>query len=80
MFEPKAVPQDPEGLSSYLSDTLREISIGLQKGLMREVEFLHVAPAKPREGMVRGADGTDWNPGAGKGVYVYYSSAWNKLG
>lgn len=80
MFEPQAVPQDPAGLSVYLSDTLREIAIAFQSGLAREVEFLHVAPTKPREGMVRGADGTDWNPGAGQGVYVYYGSTWNKLG
>ena len=39
-----------------------------------------VAPAKPRDGMVAFADGTNWNPGGtGAGVYVYASSAWIKL-
>lgn len=37
-------------------------------------------PAKPRDGMVAHADGTNWNPGGtGKGLYVYSTSAWVKL-
>lgn len=44
------------------------------------VEFVNVAPAKPRDGMLVGADGTNWNPGAGKGVYVYYATSWHFLG
>lgn len=38
-----------------------------------------VAPDKPREGMIRYADGTSWNPGSGKGVYWYSGSAWTKM-
>ena len=44
------------------------------------LEERHVAPAKPRTGLIVLADGTDWDPGAGAGVYCYYGSAWNKLG
>ena len=40
----------------------------------------NVAPSKPREGLTVLADGTNWNPGSGAGVYTYYSSAWHKLG
>lgn len=57
-----------------------KIALVLETALARKVEFLNVAPKKPREGMIRGADGTNWNPGAGKGVYAYYSGTWNKLG
>ena len=39
----------------------------------------HVAPIKPRTGMMVYADGTDWDPGSGAGVYVYTGSAWSKL-
>jgi hypothetical protein len=45
-----------------------------------EIEFLHVEPLKVFEGLTVGADGTDWNPGAGQGVYTYYAGGWNKLG
>ena len=41
---------------------------------------LNVAPAKVREGMIALADGTNWNPGSGAGVYAYYGGSWVKLG
>lgn len=41
---------------------------------------LHVEPKKPRDGLVVIADGTDWNPGGGAGVYAYYAAAWHFLG
>ena len=41
---------------------------------------LNMAPTKPRTGMIALADGTNWNPGSGAGVYAYYGGAWNKLG
>jgi len=40
--------------------------------------ILYEEPGKPREGQVVYADGTDWNPGQGAGVYVYSGSAWTK--
>jgi hypothetical protein len=42
-------------------------------------EFAFVAPDKPREGMIRFADGTSWNPGAGLGLYQYQGGAWVNL-
>lgn len=51
-----------------------------------ELKELHAAPDKIRVGMIVLADGTDWDPGAGAGVYCYYiippatSATWNKLG
>jgi len=47
--------------------------------LVSDFEVLHIAPPKPREGMVRFADGTDWNPGSGAGIYEYRGAAWHKL-
>jgi len=37
---------------------------------------LHKEPARPREGMFVLADGTDWNPGAGAGRYLFLGGAW----
>ena len=45
----------------------------------RFLEILSVAPAKPRDGMLALADGTNWNPGSGKGMYVYLTGVWTKL-
>ena len=39
-------------------------------------------PAKPRDGDIRYADGANWNPGSGQGIYVYIDDgtpAWEKL-
>lgn len=41
---------------------------------------LHVAPDRPREGMIVLADGSDWDPGSGAGFYGYYGGSWAKLG
>ena len=42
----------------------------------------HIAPDKPWDGMLIYADGSDWNPGSGRGFYRYDSatSAWVYLG
>lgn len=40
----------------------------------------NAAPARPQDGMIVYADGVNWNPGAGNGVYVYRGGAWNLLG
>jgi hypothetical protein len=39
----------------------------------------HVAPPRPRDGMIRYADGVDWNPGAGTGYYARVSGVWTKM-
>lgn len=49
-----------------------------------EVDYItltvhNVAPSKPKVGVLYYADGTNWNPGSGKGVYQYDGSAYNKL-
>lgn len=36
-------------------------------------------PAKYHEGMVVSADGANWDPGAGRGLYHRQSGAWVKL-
>lgn len=43
-------------------------------------EVLHRFDGKPREGMVRYADGTNWNPGSGKGMYYYNGTTWIFMG
>lgn len=47
-----------------------------------QVERVHAEPARPQDGQLAYADGTDWDPGAGKGVYRYDSdtTSWVLLG
>ena len=76
--EPAPAVATAERLTEWVARELARVREALETAT--DVEFLTAVPAKPREGMRVGADGTNWNPGAGKGVYVYYSGAWNKLG
>lgn len=50
-----------------------------EKGSMLHLEVLHVAPEKPRDGMIVYADGANWNPGSGAGFYGREGGAWVKL-
>lgn len=36
----------------------------------------HAEIEKPRVGILVYADGTDWDPGSGEGLYVYKSGGW----
>ena len=51
-----------------------------ERGL-RRLRFvpLHAAPLRPRVGDVVYADGSDWDPGSGEGLYVYTSGGWVAL-
>jgi hypothetical protein len=76
---PRAITGD--ALLRYLSEELNRVSVAfdlLRNGL--QLDTLHVAPASPREGQVAKADGTDWNPGSGAGVYAYIAGSWSLLG
>ena len=44
------------------------------------LEETHAAPDKLLAGMVVWADGTNWDPGSGAGLYWYDGSTWNLLG
>lgn len=79
-FEVESPPQDPNMLAEYLRRQLELIAVNFEMVSGIQLDRLHVAPVKPRTGMIVLADGTDWNPGGGQGVYAYYAGAWNKLG
>ena len=79
MYVPK-LPPAGSPLAEYIYAEFLRISEEI--GLIREgrgFPVLALAPKKPREGMIVIADGSSWNPGAGKGAYEYKSGAWVKL-
>lgn len=77
---PFPVPGDVGELPLFLEGELRRLWSAVQALAEGHLPKTHAAPAKPRDGDVRYADGTDWNPGSGEGAYIYYNAAWNKLG
>ena len=79
-FHETFIGGDVKELAEYLDRQLLKISTAFDTARARKVEFLNAAPSKPREGFLYGADGTNWNPGGGQGVYCYYNSGWHYLG
>lgn len=75
-----AVPAKSEDLTAYLRDELWQIEAMLNALADGQLDVTTVAPAKPRDGMLRLADGTLWNPGSGRGFYGYSNGAWRFLG
>lgn len=79
-YTPENIPGEAKELPYYLFSELIRISAAISALADGHIEITHVTPEKPRDGDIRLADGTDWNPGSGKGVYAYYNSAWHLLG
>lgn len=81
LYIPEFAPTSDEALRSYVERELFRISSAITSLASGYVEETFVAPKKPRGGMIKLADGTYWNPGAGRGVYWYdeNNATWNKL-
>lgn len=76
-----SAPETIQEFTAYVQREFWRISAAMELGLMRNVEFLNVEPEKREEGLTVGADGVNFNPGAGgKGVYTFYNGVWNRLG
>ena len=60
-------------------DELSKIDAGDHELALEEV---HIPVPKPRNGQIAFADGTDWDPGAGRGVYYWDEGAmlWKLMG
>lgn len=69
-----------QALKRFLREELVRVHAALEIVSDGYLEVTTAAPSKPRNGMLRRADGTNWNPGSGQGVYCYYASAWHFLG
>lgn len=81
-YAPGDVPSKPEALPRFVSDELIKIGAAISGLADGHLDETHVAPLRPRDGDIRFADGTNWEPVAlgGQGFYGYYNSAWHKLG
>ena len=82
-WAPNPAPVNPEELPDYLFDELNRLGdIVFNLDTFRlEVTNIPLGPPKPRDGDIRYADGTNWNPGSGgEGIYAYFNGTWNKLG
>src|SRR3990167_3673649 len=73
------VPQTQDEVLSYLRRVMPIMAEGLRLFDDSLFNKTHVAPTKTEAGMLRYADGTNWNPGSGAGLYQFNGSSWVKL-
>tara|TARA_R100000541_G_scaffold48877_1_gene55947 strand:- start:434 stop:685 length:252 start_codon:yes stop_codon:yes gene_type:complete len=74
------VPSDPKDIPAYLQSELDKVSAVIANIAEGHFDVSNVEPTKKRAGDVRYADGSNWNPGSGQGLYIYLSTgAWSKL-
>ena len=78
--EPVSNVSNLQELFTYIKRELEAIERSFSITLANPLEELNVAPTKVFTGLTVLADGTNWNPGAGQGVYTYYAGSWHKLG
>jgi len=82
-FKPVEIhAENPAELLLVLNEYFRVISSNLDRlnGDQYQFRKLQSEPYHKYDGLTVFADGTNWNPGSGQGIYTYYASAWNKLG
>lgn len=83
-YKPERPPKT-ESVDEVLQWALQELekaSIVINNLSDGRCAALDVEPKKPRDGMIRKADGTNWDPGDGRGYYGFdeESGLWLPLG
>ena len=67
-------PGEPQGLSPEAAAWLRQELMAIKEGMERAkpyetLQILHAEPKRLSAEMVVHADGSDWDPGSGPGLY-----------
>lgn len=81
-FEIDGNPKDLKALALRLQELTREIGQVFEENESLLLVETNVAPDKPENGRLYFADGSDWDPGSGRGCYMYDAVAvsWRLLG
>lgn len=80
-YAPSPAPTNPQDLPRYLENEFLAIQTAIMRIAEGHIDVTNVAPAKPREGDIRLADGINWNPlGTGQRFVGYRGGAWRDLG
>jgi len=80
-YTPNPVPSSPEDLPQYLLLEFQKIQSALQENPINFIEVKNVVPSRIKQGDIVYADGTNFNPGSGEGIYFRNAAgSWVKLG
>lgn len=73
-------PVDTSNLQRFILEELNKIAAAISLLSAGHIDCSYASPVRLIDGDIRYADGTGWNPGSGKGMYVYRGAAWHLLG
>lgn len=81
--QPYLGPAEPSSVAQWAQTEFQRLARALfEAGDYVVFKVLHAEPVKVRGGMVAYADGTNWNPGSGAGLYRRSedNTAWSFVG
>lgn len=70
-------------LPQFVQSEFERLNNGLEAPFTHQIlEQLNVEPSRKlaSKAIIVYADGVNWNPGSGEGIYAYYGGSWKKLG
>lgn len=79
-YSPEQPPTNQDEFNRYVYNELLKIQQSISALAAGHIDKTYVSPTKPRDGDIRYADGTSWNPGSGAGVYYFNGTIWKLLG
>ena len=68
-YSPNPVPSDPEDLPRYIFEELLKLQCALEENPTTFIEVKNSTPARKKQGDIVYADGTNFDPGSGEGIY-----------
>jgi hypothetical protein len=75
-YQPGSIPENPEYLGEFVIRELNKLGDIIYNVAQLRLEQTNVEPEKPRDGDIRYADGTNWNPSQGQNLYYYNGTNW----
>lgn len=75
-YVPLPPPAQSESLPVYIQNELIRISQAVGELSETTLPELNEEPLRPRNGQLAYADGTNWNPGSGRGLYFRKGAIW----
>jgi microcystin-dependent protein len=76
VYSPSTFPFGEEDFRKWAFEELRKVETALSLFDFAVLKEQHNEPSRPRDGMVVYADGSDWDPGEGEGIYARINAAW----
>jgi hypothetical protein len=79
-YNPNPVPDNTEDLPKYIFDELLRLQGALEENPISYIEIKNAEPDRIKQGDIVYADGSNWNPGSGEGIYFRNAAgSWVKL-